>query len=214
MFNRPSLFQKVIRGVAYLKKDGKKNLWPQHSTVLVSFYPPVPKLISPVTRAIEEWQKHINLDIKYCQHGHVKISFYNCYSYATIGNVCLSQKQPALVNIYPDTEENMYIDALHEFGHVLGLAHEHQHPRTPIRYNRKELIRWTQKLNIPFMDIKDNFYPLKETKRDKFLLTSFDPQSIMIYDLPKHIIAEPFKQTKNVGLSDGDKHIISLIYPK
>ena len=74
---------------------------------------------------------------------------------------------------------------LHEFGHAIGLIHEHQNPKGGVNWNKvavKHDLRgppnyWND------VTIENNifrFYPEKDV-----IATKVDPQSIMMYPIPK-----------------------------
>jgi Bacterial pre-peptidase C-terminal domain len=73
---------------------------------------------------------------------------------------------------------------LHEFGHMVGLAHEHQNPQGGIQWNEAAVIA---DLKGPpnFWDeatIRHNV--LDKYSMDQVIGTVFDPQSIMLYAFP------------------------------
>ena len=82
---------------------------------------------------------------------------------------------------------------LHEFGHALGLKHEHQHPDTKIK-NQKKI--------CSIKDIKK-----KESCEKNHILTSYDKKSIMHYTFA-------FQDVPEVNeLSDKDIQFLNNLYP-
>lgn len=78
---------------------------------------------------------------------------------------------------------------LHEFGHAIGLEHEHISPNVAYQWNEQQIIaemsgppnNWSEQT------IRSNIIDslLKGNSRSAFFVTQFDPQSIMIYSIPK-----------------------------
>ncbi len=74
--------------------------------------------------------------------------------------------------------------AAHEFGHAIGLAHEHQNPAGGIEWNEAQVIsdlsgppnNWTEE------QIRHNV--LNKYSVDQIRGTDFDPDSIMLYFFP------------------------------
>lgn len=72
----------------------------------------------------------------------------------------------------------------HEFGHAIGLGHEHQNPAGGITWNEQEVIRdlsgppnnWT------VAQIRHNV--LNKYSTDQIRGTDFDPDSVMLYEFP------------------------------
>jgi len=80
---------------------------------------------------------------------------------------------------------------LHEFGHALGLIHEHQHPFRPFILNRNAVIAHYQGEPYNWPEDSINLNVLNQLNRASTNhMTSFDPESIMVYSLPDHL----FKQ--------------------
>ena len=102
---------------------------------------------------------------------------------------------------------------LHEFGHALGLIHEHQNPNTPIAWNRAAVIAdlsrppnsWTPDV------IENNIF--KKYDPAEVTTTPTDAQSIMMYPIPASWTTDGFSAGLNKELSDTDKDFIRDAYP-
>jgi len=103
---------------------------------------------------------------------------------------------------------------LHEFGHALGLIHEHQNPHDKVKWNVDQVMRdlsgppnnWDPKT------IKRNMFRRYE-KGDLFA-TDVDPSSIMMYPIPQNWTLDNFEVGFNTGLSDDDVRLIEAAYKK
>ena len=100
---------------------------------------------------------------------------------------------------------------LHEFGHALSLAHEHQNPAVSIQWNETVVIAeykrtqgWTEE------EIRD--YVLTPLAIDQTNFTRFDPQSIMLYPISNRWTIGDFETGYNRTLSATDKSFISTLY--
>jgi serralysin len=102
---------------------------------------------------------------------------------------------------------------LHEFGHALGLIHEHQNPKGSIPWN-KDAVRRDLGGSPNYWDdatIENNmfkFYPQTE-----LVATDVDPHSIMMYPIPKSWTTNGFSAGLNGELSEIDKALIRSVYP-
>jgi astacin (peptidase family M12A) len=102
----------------------------------------------------------------------------------------------------------------HEFGHTLGLGHEHQNPEGGIEWNEAEVIRdlsgppnnWTP------AQIRHNV--LEKYSADLVRGTRFDAQSIMLYFFPGTWTVSGVGTEANEVLSETDKAFAALMYPK
>lgn len=101
---------------------------------------------------------------------------------------------------------------LHEFGHALGLIHEHQLPENGIRWNRKAVIEdLSQEPNSwTLEDIETNV--LRIANKSDLIYTSFDPKSIMIYPFQPAWTEDGYFVEANRELSPGDKAFVHEVY--
>jgi len=114
----------------------------------------------------------------------------------------------------PTTSDDEYKRVvLHEFGHALGLIHEHQSPASPIQWNRQAAYEYyasTNHWDHPTVD-QNLFqkYAAVETRYSKF-----DSTSIMAYYIPKELTTNGEAiGTWNRELSTTDKAFIAQVYP-
>ena len=101
---------------------------------------------------------------------------------------------------------------LHEFGHALGLIHEHQNPEQGINWDRDAVIAdLSGPPNEWDLDtIEHNMF--KKYDPAAVIATSTDKDSIMMYQIPEHWTLDDFATDFNATLSPMDKQLIKDIY--
>jgi hypothetical protein len=112
---------------------------------------------------------------------------------------------------------------LHEFGHAIGLLHEHQNPQLKC----KDQINWEGENNVYILLGGDpNFWSKEKVDRNLGRINLVDPdyqagepdaQSIMMYALDKRIFkseSSPCFVPANNSLSKKDQLIAAKLYPK
>lgn len=148
----------------------------------------------------------------------IRISFRYAGSWSVIGTTCkliTDMTQPTMNFgwLTPDSsDEDVRSVVLHEFGHALGLIHEHQNPVNEIQWNRDAVIRelsgppnnW--KLDV----IEHNMFEAYAAKETNF--TKLDPQSIMMYPIPESWTMNGFYVGLNSDLSPTDRTFIREQY--
>ena len=102
---------------------------------------------------------------------------------------------------------------LHEFGHALGLIHEHQNPDKPISWNREAVIAALSgpPNNWDPATIENNIF--KRYDPADLSTTPTDPDSIMMYPIPATWTTDGFSVGLNSGLSATDREFIAGAYP-
>ena len=159
----------------------------------------------------ERIQPLVGLKFVFVSHGgNVRISF-NPYegSYSLVGTDCLKENQKSTMNLG-------WLDAgtiMHEFGHVLGMIHEHQNPNGKhINWNDSAVYQWAKQTQG--WDHTTTYHNIIERYNTEQLNSSqFDPQSIMLYFFPKQLTTNNEGSDNNHILSPKDVIYISKLYP-
>ena len=94
---------------------------------------------------------------------------------------------------------------LHEFGHVLGLHHEHQHPRGGIVWNKDIVRADMHRLRWSDAKIQENIFD--HLSRDCTCIGDRepDPHSIMLYPVPAAWVRSGIGSAYNTDISARDK---------
>jgi len=208
------------------------NLWKPEKKLKVSFTPDVdPKLVEEILFVANEWSHHCSISFveeKKYQLSDIYISFKKDFGfYSSIGlqsKVLISKNKPSmnldpnwgLVSGFSTKNQFKYLYCkslvIHEFGHALGLIHEHQREDRPFNINVKYVKHNFEKLGMPsYKAAKENIidtYPNIHVDKSKF-----DYKSIMIYPFGKKVILEKLNIEIPYTLSKKDKIKIGKIYP-
>lgn len=98
-------------------------------------------------------------------------------------------------------------NVLHEFGHALGMQHEHQHPECKANWNYRVL---QQRMGWSAEAVRDNFGRLAQGVK----LAEYDPESIMHYPVDQgDTMSMVMYVPQATGLSDGDRRFLMAVYP-
>jgi len=106
--------------------------------------------------------------------------------------------------------------AAHEFGHAIGLAHEHQNPKGGIKWNEEVVIRELAQSPNFWDEATARHNVLFKYQADQIKGTDFDPDSIMLYFFPATWTTNGIATKANDVLSKMDKAFIAgaQMYPK
>ncbi|NKQ80399.1 hypothetical protein C3Y90_24010 [Rhizobium sp. UPM1134] len=100
---------------------------------------------------------------------------------------------------------------LHEFGHALGLVHEHMNPAKPIDWN-KERVRADMRASQGWPDDKIDANMFHRYEKSEIFGTDVDPASVMMYPIPSGWTNNGFTVGFNTVLSSADKVLIRQAY--
>lgn len=197
--------------------------WPAGGTITIKFLAGSPALRKRVRKVAEEWTQLANLDFDFRESGptDIRIDFQQGNgSWSYLGTQCrgIPQNQATMNYGWLDDdadEQELRRVVLHEFGHALGLIHEHQNPNKPIRWNRDAVIHdLSQPPNNWNLDTIDNNM-FKKYERREVSSTPVDAQSIMMYPIPAAWTVDgEFSAGFNSELSATDRQFIAEAYPK
>jgi hypothetical protein len=197
--------------------------WSVGSAIKVKFVGGSPALQQKVRKVAERWTDAglANLKLNFVPSGDadIRIAFQQGDgSWSYIGTYCknIPQNQPTMNYGWltdGSSADEIQRVVLHEFGHALGLIHEHQNPKNAIRWNKPAVI---QDLSGP----PNNWDPdtIQHNMFDKYdpnkvTATAVDADSIMMYPIPKSWTLDGFSADMNGELSPNDKKLIHKVYP-
>lgn len=170
------------------------------------------------------WEQHANIKFKFVtsNDAEIRISFTaDTGSWSALGTDALVERyfpryQPTMNFgwLKADTDDTEYERVVvHEFGHALGLIHEHQSPEGKLKWKKAEVYRvfsghpnfWSKE------EIDHNV--LSRYSPEGIDNTRFDPDSIMLYMFPGSLFVGGEPTRKNTRLSKLDKQFIGEQYP-
>ncbi|MEO0445102.1 MAG: M12 family metallopeptidase [Verrucomicrobiota bacterium] len=101
---------------------------------------------------------------------------------------------------------------LHEFGHALGLYHEHQNPEKRFQWNEQAVIEDCKRIGWTDERIQKNI--LRSLTNPTLTLhpSEFDRESVMLYPIPARWTNGAFTSSWNTGLSELDKKTVAELY--
>lgn len=182
------------RGVADTAK-----LWPQGSTIKIAFVDMTKEEAKLVKDNINKWTPYVNLKFEYITEPknadvRVEVNRHNNEGWAYIGTD--NKKHPddrAHVTIGTKAPKRYIEDTIiHEWGHVLGLRHEHQHP-----YRKLEQPDFEHTPRIP--------------DDGTVTVAPYDKDSIMHYTITHDSKGNSILADHSI--SEEDKKFISSLYP-
>ena len=186
-----------------------RKMWITGSTLQVRF---LEGSASQKTVAIEQaawWTDHANLSFEFndAPDAEIRIAFDQndgAWSYIGTDATSIPQNQPTMNLGFLDGGT-----AAHEFGHAIGLAHEHQNPDGGIEWNEEVVISDLSRPPNSWDEATVRHNVLNKYSTDQIRGTEFDPESIMLYFFPDSWVKNGSGTKANEVLSDLDKAFIA-----
>jgi hypothetical protein len=192
------------------------KLWMNGSTLRVRF---IGGSAAEVGKAKEQalwWTQfaNLNFDFNNADDAEIRVTFdTNDGAWSYIGTDCKS------IPLSQATMNLGFLDggtAGHEFGHAIGLAHEHQNPAGGIEWNEAVVIHDLSGPPNNWNEAKIRHNVIEKYSADQIKGTAFDPDSIMLYFFPGTWVKSGVGTHANDVLSAIDKAFVasSEAYPK
>ncbi|MCM1982628.1 M12 family metallopeptidase [Lyngbya confervoides] len=188
--------------------------WPNGSTLSIRFMEGTDAQRNVVKQYAVQWTDHANLTFEFndSPNADIRIAFADDGAWSYVGTDAKRVPRNSPTMNFGWLDEAV---VLHEFGHAIGLAHEHQNPDKGIRWNEAVVIRDLSGPPNNWDEATIRHNVLNKYRADQVNGTEFDAQSIMLYSFPADWTLDGFHTEPNDTLSSQDKAFIAseLMYP-
>lgn len=199
----------------------RMKLWENGRTLKVRFLDGDPAVQARVQAIAKEWEAIANLKLQFVGSGtaQIRISFAEKgFSWSTVGtDALIVPAGEATMNygwLEADTSLREYQRVVrHEFGHALGMVHEHQNPAAQgrIPWDKPKVYVYYAQQDWSRQDVDDNIFAVYS--EDSTNHTAFDPTSIMQYAVPDSLTVGPYAIGWNTEFSPQDIEFMRRQYP-
>ena len=218
--NLPGVVQKAVALGGPENGGYNSNFWPNGGTLRVRFMGGSPYVRQQVKRYAQEWTRHANLNFTFVTSGasDIRVSFVqNGSSWSVLGRQAKNAPESRatmnfgwLTDATPDYEFRRTI--LHEFGHALGLLHEHQNPTGGIPWDEEAVYAfylrtqgWGRRTTYTNV--------IARRQRNETQYSAYDPASIMHYPVDPRLTRGNYEVGMNTAISATDARFIAQLYP-
>jgi len=200
----------------------RAKLWKKDTSIRLRFLNEDPALHQRVLASARAWLVDgVRLDMRLAradEDAELRVGFNRAdgsWSYIGTDNLAILPSQPTMNLGWAslDTPQDDFDSVvIHEFGHALGLLHEHNHPEALIRWNKPAVYqdlggppnRWSKAA------IDSNVFARFDAST--VITTDFDHASVMIYTIPTHWTMDGRSFMPSPRLSPGDAGTIRRLY--
>ena len=197
--------------------------WPSHQRVLhIRFLNGDERIHERIARIASQWMSYANVRFVFdnSPDAIIRIGLNPGASWAYIGtdalDPTLGPDAPTmnfgwLTPATPNDELQRVV--LHEFGHTLGLIHEHQSPNADIPWDRQAVYDYYAGPPNYWSEAQIDFNIFQRYEHDQSNASTFDPASIMLYPIPPQFTNNKLSVGWNRTLSAIDREFIGQLYP-
>lgn len=180
------------------------KLWMNGSTLRIRFLGGTAAQRAVVEQFAPRWTDHANLHFEFAPaaDAEIRVAFADDGAWSYVGTDAQG------IPVSEPTMNFGWLDeavVLHEFGHAIGLAHEHQNPDGGIRWNEPVVIRDLSGSPNFWDEATVRHNVLNKYSHDQINGTDFDPESIMLYSFPAEWTLDGFHTEPNTKLSALDQ---------
>jgi hypothetical protein len=192
------------------------KLWPNGSKLHVRFMGGTAAQQAIAKEQALWWTQHANLTFEFdnAPNAEIRITFDSsdgAWSYVGTDASTIPANQPTMNLGFLDGGT-----AAHEFGHAIGLAHEHQNPAGGIEWNEEVVLRDLSGPPNSWNPEQIRHNVLDKYSADQIRGTDFDRDSIMLYFFPDTWVKSGRGTKENNVLSNLDQQFIASAqaYPR
>jgi serralysin len=197
-------------------------LWDNGKVLKVKIMSGSPKYKEMIKKYAKEWEKYANIKFEFVETGdsHIRVILTGNDgggNYSKLGT---------MANMVPQDEHTLHLDTtsfttaqytytaiVHEFGHAIGLMHEHMNPTSGIKWDKNRVYA-AYKMQQGWSKEQVDAQLFKKYSITYTNGTKYDAKSIMHYPISRWETLDGFFVDWNYSISEGDKQIVSALYPK
>lgn len=197
------------------------KLWKPGRTLRCRFVDGDRRVIERCIPYAKEWEKYANVTFDFGDdpNAEIRISFKYRGSWSFVGTDALSvEGEDPTMNfgwLTSDTPIDEYARVVtHEFGHALGLIHEHQNPAANIPWNKEAVYAYYQGAPNYWTREQVDVNLFTRYGADVTRYSEFDRESIMLYPIPAEFVTDPaYAVGWNKTPSELDRNYVGVLYP-
>ncbi|MDR6606579.1 hypothetical protein [Pseudomonas synxantha] len=195
--------------------------WAPGRTLRIAFLNGSQAFKDGVKNAASNWLPHINLKFDFVEGevGDIRIRAEPGTYWSKVGtDALLVEEGPTMVISDWMLQPKLFAHyVMHEFGHALGAEHEHLHPEANIPWNKPAVYEahWVpedaDEDDLRRKDVDERYFNLLDPSEVNY--SSYDPKSIMHYEIRQAWTHGDFQIFLNFVLSEKDKAFMAKAYP-
>ena len=198
------------------------NLWAVGTVIQISFLDGSNEQQEFVRSIAAEWLEHANLSFDFRDTpSAVRVSFSGPGNWTLMGTNALRELDSAKptmnlgsVRAIGGLKRRERLTVLHEFGHLLGLIHEHQNPNANLDWAVEHVYaEYTGPPNYWTREQIDRVL-IQPASNDYANYREFDQNSVMSFAIPSRLFNDGVGIRPDSELSNSDKELISRLYPE
>ncbi len=195
-------------------------LWDPGSVIKVKFLSGSKALQEKIKPIVKEWEKYANIRFDFITLGKADIRVFigkrnghNSYV-GTVARSIDAESETMNLDSADISDDAAFLKTvvLHEFGHAIGLLHEHSSPIAGIKWNKEKLYNEYQR-TMGWSKEKVDFQVFSVYKKSYTNGTKYDNKSIMHYPIDPGETLDGYSIDWNMQLSAGDIELIKALYP-